>query len=56
VSDSGTVLTFRDRDDRVQAANLGDWLIRSGVEDGNPTILSTSDYETYFVEIPPMPS
>ncbi|MGW3651907.1 hypothetical protein [Streptomyces sp. NPDC000878] len=56
VSDSGTVLTFKDRDDRVQTASVNDWLIISGVEDGNPTVLSTADYETYFVEIPPMPS
>lgn len=56
VSDSGSLLTYEDRDGRSQAASVNDWLIISGVDDGNPTVLSTEDYERYFVEIPPMPS
>ncbi|NEA67556.1 hypothetical protein [Streptomyces sp. SID12488] len=55
VSDTGTVLTYTDRDGYKQTANLGDWFIISGTGDGYPTVLAQAGYELYFVEIPPMP-
>lgn len=56
VSDTGSVLTYTDRSGRERTAELGSWFIISGVDDGDPTVLSQEDYTTYFVEIPVIPS
>lgn len=52
VSDSGAVLTYKDRDGREQRANLNDWFIIAGVDDNYPTVLPPADYERDFIEIP----
>lgn len=52
VSDTGTVLTYTDRDGYERAANLGDWFVINSVTDGYPTVLPTEGYQRHFVEIP----
>lgn len=56
VSDTGTVLTYTDRDGYERTANVGEWFIITGVSDGYPTVLAPEGYAAHFVEIPPMPS
>lgn len=56
VSDTGTVLTYTDRDGYERTASLDDWFIITGVTDGYPTVMSPDGYVAHFVEIPPMPT
>lgn len=52
LSDTGSVLKYKDRDNREQRANLGDWFIIAAADDGYPTVLPPADYERDFIEIP----
>ena len=53
-SDTGTVLTYQDRDGYDRTASLNDWLIISQVTDGYPNVQSPAGYAERFVEIPPV--
>jgi hypothetical protein len=52
VLDTGAVLTYTDRDGREWTAAAESWFVISGVGDGYPTVLTTEEYETAFIEIP----
>lgn len=52
VSDTGTVLTYSDRDNAHQTADLNQWLIVNSVDDGYPIVMDTVEYQVYFAEIP----
>lgn len=53
VSDTGTVMVYADGDNGGRhTVHLGEWLVIWGTPDITPTIFTTAEYTSRYVELP----
>lgn len=53
VSDTGTAMVYADGDNGGHhTINLGEWLVTWGANDITPTIFTTAEYTSRYVELP----